>query len=155
MNLFFWLLLNLGVPIVGPFFILALFAVTRGRSVAQHLMMESVRNGQLFWSAISFSASAIYESMISLEQRKGAPPLLELSVAMLSLIALSSSIIVSLATLDAYNERMAAGSAMFPEIGISGVGRVAPASTTTVKVSIFSTAFAAFLFASLHISLNW
>jgi hypothetical protein len=155
MNLFFWLLLNLGVPILGPFFILALFAVTRGRVVARHLMVESIRNGQLFWSAISLSASAVYESMISLAHRKGAVSLLELGVVMFSLIALSSSIIVTLATLDAYNERMAVDSTNLHKRIIPGASEMPMESAMTVKISIILTAAAAFLFTLLHGFLSW
>ncbi|MFL9953466.1 hypothetical protein PQR25_27545 [Paraburkholderia nemoris] len=52
MNLFFWMLLNLGVPIVGPIFTLALVAPTHGWRVAKALIAASVKDGQLFWCAI-------------------------------------------------------------------------------------------------------
>ncbi|CAB3776760.1 hypothetical protein LMG27177_00206 [Paraburkholderia fynbosensis] len=52
MNVFFWMLLDPGVPIVGPVFTLALVAPAHGWHVAKALIGASVKNGQLFWCAI-------------------------------------------------------------------------------------------------------
>jgi hypothetical protein len=60
--------------------LLALFSLTHGCGVARQLIVESVRGGQLLWSAISLSAAAIYEAITLLEVR-GATPMLELSIA--------------------------------------------------------------------------
>jgi hypothetical protein len=111
MDLFFWLLLNLGVPIVGPIFILALFSVTHGKALARQLIFASIAEGQLFWSAIALSAAAIYEVTAALEQQKGRTPFLELAIAAFGLIAFTCSILVMLATLKAYSDRSAAESA--------------------------------------------
>jgi hypothetical protein len=74
MDLFFWFLLTIGAPIVGPIFTLALAAATHGHVVARRLMIESVKDGQLLWSAMTLSASAIYEAVSALEA-SGAPVL--------------------------------------------------------------------------------
>ncbi|MFL9890323.1 hypothetical protein [Paraburkholderia sp. RL17-381-BIF-C] len=52
MNLFFWMLLNLGVPIIGPIFTLTLVAPAHGWRVAKALIAGSVKDGQLFWCAM-------------------------------------------------------------------------------------------------------
>jgi hypothetical protein len=57
MNLFFWMLLNLGVPIAGPIFTLALVAPAHGWRVAKALIAASVKDGQLFWCAIGLVMS--------------------------------------------------------------------------------------------------
>jgi hypothetical protein len=69
MNLFFWFLLTIGAPIVGPVFTLALAAATHGYAVARQLIIESVKDGQLLWSTMALSASAIYEAVTALEAR--------------------------------------------------------------------------------------
>jgi hypothetical protein len=67
MNYFFWLLLNIGVPLFGPVAMLATVAVSYGRTVAKRLIFDSVKDGQLFWSAIAISAAAVYELITALE----------------------------------------------------------------------------------------
>jgi len=104
MNLFFWLLLNLCVPIAGPFFMLALLAVTHGRSVARQLTVASIKDGQLFWSAIGLSASAIYERLTTLEHRHGLVSLQELAIVVFALVAFSCSILVMVATVKAQGD---------------------------------------------------
>ncbi|WNC88242.1 hypothetical protein RI103_10885 [Paraburkholderia sp. FT54] len=71
MNLFFWMLLNLGVPIIGPIFTLALVVPAHGWHVAKTLIAGSVKDGQLFWCAIGLFASAIYEAVTALERGRG------------------------------------------------------------------------------------
>lgn len=68
MNYFFWLLLNIGVPLFGPIGMLATVAVSYGRPIAKQLIFESVKDGQLFWSAISLSAAAVYELIAALDK---------------------------------------------------------------------------------------
>jgi hypothetical protein len=68
MNYFFWLLLNIGVPLFGPVAMLATVAVSYGRTVAKRLIVESVKDGQLFWSAIAISAAAVYELITALDR---------------------------------------------------------------------------------------
>lgn len=103
MNFFFWLLLNLVVPIVVPVFTLALTVVTHGYGVARQLVIGSVRDGQLLWSATALSASAIYDAVIALEAR-GATPVLELAVAGFCVFAFVSSVIVMMATTKTCND---------------------------------------------------
>jgi hypothetical protein len=81
MNLFFWLLLNLGVPIIGPMFTLALVAPAYGWRVAKGLITGSVKDGQLFWWAIGLCASAVYEVLTALERGSDEVPLLAACVA--------------------------------------------------------------------------
>ncbi|WP_176377852.1 hypothetical protein [Paraburkholderia youngii] len=57
MNLFFWVLLNLAVPIAGPIFTLALVAPAYGWRVARTMIAASVKDGQLFWCAIGLCAA--------------------------------------------------------------------------------------------------
>ena len=76
MNLFLWMLLNLGVPIVGPIFTLALVAPTHGWRVAKTLIAASVKDGQLFWCAIGLCAAAVYEAVTALERGSGVVPIL-------------------------------------------------------------------------------
>jgi hypothetical protein len=151
MNLFFWLLLNLGVPIAGPIFMLTLFSVTHGKALARRLIVESVAKGQLLWSAIALSAAAIYELATALENQRGLTSFLELAIAAFTLIAFTCSILVTLATLKDYSERLARDEAEPP----AGIPRIAMNSihsspAATLKVSIWLTATAAFLFAALH-----
>jgi hypothetical protein len=133
MTYFLWLLLNLGVPILGPFCILAPVAVSHGRAVAKQMMFESVKDGQLLWSAIAVAAAAIYELCTSLAKENGVSNLaavtshaatapqgasapveaasglstttLELTIIFFSLIAFYSALLVMLATLKSYNDR--------------------------------------------------
>jgi hypothetical protein len=100
MDFFFWLLLNLAAPIVGPVFTLALVAVTHGYAVARQLIVESVKDGQLLWSAIALSASATYEAVAALEAR-GAVPVLEFCIAVFGATAFACSVIVMTATIKA------------------------------------------------------
>jgi hypothetical protein len=68
MNYFFWLLLNIGVPLFGPIAMLATVAVSYGKTTAKRLIFESVKDGQLFWSAIAISAAAVYEVIVALDR---------------------------------------------------------------------------------------
>lgn len=61
MTYFLWWLLNVGVPILGPILILAPVAISHGKPIAKQMIFESVKDGQLFWSAIALSAAAIFE----------------------------------------------------------------------------------------------
>lgn len=105
MDLCFWLLLNLCVPITGPICMLALFSLTHGYGVARQLIIESVRGGQLLWSAISLSAAAIYEAITMLEAR-GSTPALEVSIAIYCLIVWACSTLVMMATTADQEERL-------------------------------------------------
>ncbi|MGF7135009.1 hypothetical protein P3T40_006515 [Paraburkholderia sp. EB58] len=55
MDLFFWLLLNLCVPLAGPVSLLALFSLTHGYGVARELIVESVRGGRLVAMVSNFA----------------------------------------------------------------------------------------------------
>lgn len=65
MTNFWWLVLNIGVPVLGPIFMLALVAPSYGGRVAGRMIFDSVKDGQLFWAAIALSASALYELFIA------------------------------------------------------------------------------------------
>jgi hypothetical protein len=145
MDLFFWLLLNLAAPIFGPVFTLALAAVTHGYAVARQLIVESVKDGQLLWSAMALSASATYEAISALEAR-GAVPVLEFCIAVFGLTAFACSIIVMAATTQAFTERV---------IGRSRSKRLQPKSIFAfpgiAPISICLTAFVAGVYATMHV----
>jgi hypothetical protein len=151
MNLFFWLLLNVIVPVVGPIFTLALVAPTHGWRVARLLIAAAVKNGQLFWCAIGLSAAAIYEAVTALQKGIGAASLLELGIVGWCLLAFACSIFVMSGTIKA-NHGEAAGFA-FAQPCISGGSGGAPWSAAAIRLSIWATAVAAGMFAFLHICL--
>ncbi|WP_179401079.1 hypothetical protein [Burkholderia guangdongensis] len=70
MNAFYWLLLNIGVPVLGPIFMLALVSPSYGWPVAKRMIFDAVKDGQLFWAAIALSASALYELFTWLDKVK-------------------------------------------------------------------------------------
>ncbi|MGF6771362.1 hypothetical protein P3T18_003841 [Paraburkholderia sp. GAS199] len=114
MNLFFWALLNLFVPIFGPIFTLALMAPTHGRAIAWRLIRASVRDGQLFWCAIGLCAAALYEAMTAFERGRVGVLVLEASVFALVMLAFISSMLVtslSLKLCEAYPSRVTQGQA--------------------------------------------
>ncbi|CAB3782506.1 hypothetical protein LMG28614_01479 [Paraburkholderia ultramafica] len=86
MNLFFWMLLNFGVPIVGPIFTLALVAPAHGWRVAKALIAASVKDGQLFWCAIGLCASAVYEVAAAFERGSREMPTLVFRMVGLCLV---------------------------------------------------------------------
>jgi hypothetical protein len=155
MNAFFWWLLNIGVPIAGPILMLGLFSVTHGKAVARQLIVESIKGGQLLWSAIAISAAALYEGATALEREPGPAPLLELAVTTFLLIAFACSMLVMLITIKHHDDRLRAPSAY---LNLSGKGAraagLAPRSpfpeTAAVTASIWLTGAAALLFGALH-----
>ena len=149
MNLFFWTLLNLVVPVVGPVFTLALVAPTHGRRVAQTLIAASVRNGQLFWCAIGLSAAAIYEGLSALQQGKGAAPVLQLGIVGLCVLAFACSICVMSGTI-----KTGCGEGMATAPGSRHIVINASLSRAAMGLSVCATAVTVSLFAFLHIYLN-
>jgi hypothetical protein len=148
MDLFFWLLLNLCVPLAGPVSLLALFSLTHGYGVARELIVESVRCGRLLWSAISLSAAANYEAITWLEVR-GPTPMLELSIAAHCVIGCAcATLIMVMTTVDREERRFAQ----------SRASRVRAPSTLLrsrlVLVSIVLVCGVAVTFASTHIYSN-
>jgi hypothetical protein len=85
------MLLNLGVPIIGAIFTLALVAPTHGSRVARTLIAASVKDGQLFWCAIGLCAAAVYEAVTALERGSGEVPMPEFAIAVFSVPAFSCS----------------------------------------------------------------
>jgi hypothetical protein len=145
MDLFFWLLLNLYVPITGPVSMLALVSFTHGYGVARQLIVESVRGGQLLWSSISLCAAGIYEAIIAMEM-KGAKPVLELAITVYCFVACVSSILVMQMTVADHGERFSA------QARRKGVSLVNSSSTPRhVVVSIGIVSFIVVVFASMHI----
>jgi hypothetical protein len=149
MDLFFWLLLNLCVPLAGPVSLLALFSLTHGCGVARQLIVESVRGGQLLWSAISLSAAAIYEAITLLEVR-GATPMLELSIAVHCFIGCACATLIMIMTTADHEERhfarlrpksvRATNSLLRPRLMLASIGLVCGVAVA---------------FASTHIYFNW
>ncbi|CAE6797494.1 hypothetical protein [Paraburkholderia aspalathi] len=148
MNLFFWMLLNLGVPIVGPIFTLALVAPTHGWRVAKALIAASVKDGQLFWCAIGLCATAVYEAVTALERGSGVVPILAFAIAGFCIVAFSCSTIVMSALVNAHHDR--AGTQAHNRRTPDVAGLLSPVA---IGASIFATAVAAVLFAILHVRL--
>jgi hypothetical protein len=149
MNLFFWLLRNLAVPIVGPVFMLALVAPAYGWRVARAMIGSSVKDGQLFWCAIGLCAAAIYEAVVAVEQGGGKGAVLALGIVGFCVLAFICSVVVTMALLKARQD----GSAIV--VGDGQARFVAGTfSRGAIATSIVSTCLAASLFAALHIYLN-
>ncbi len=148
MNLFFWTLLNLGVPIIGPIFTLVLIAPTHGWRVAMALVAGSVKDGQLFWCAIGLCATAIYEAVTALERRGAEVPMLALCIVGFCLGAFSCSIVAMLVCLNGYQDKAAKTMRLRRALVhvISPRRAIALSGASVVIVSIS--------FAILHIHLN-
>lgn len=148
MNLFFWTLLNLGVPIVGPIFTLALVAPTHGWRVAKRLIAASVQDGQLFWCAIGLCAAAVYEAVNALERGSGVAAILALAIVGFCVLAFVCSTIVMSSLVNAHHERMATCIHDRQKRFVAGA-----LSRVAIGISILTTSLAAILFASLHVRL--
>ncbi|WOD19947.1 hypothetical protein [Paraburkholderia kirstenboschensis] len=149
MNLSLWMLLNLGVPIVGPIFTLALVAPAHGWAVAKELIADSVKDGQLFWCAIGLCAAGVYELVTALEQGGRAVAVLELGMVTFCLLAFVCSIIVMSCLLNSHYGRVARRvSRPYTQRTGGTFSRVA------IGCSIVSTCVAAILLAILHIYVN-
>lgn len=143
MTLFLWILLSIGVPLLGPLAALALTSATHGASTARALMLESIQHGQLYWSCTALSAAAIYEAVDALYAGKESKNLLVFAIVIYMLVAIASSIIVMLATTKAHQERYSRPA--------KAAGRsLSPLSTPLVKVSLGLTGFVAISFTSFH-----
>jgi hypothetical protein len=149
MNLCFWMLLNLGVPIIGPIFTLALVAPAHGWRVARVLINGSVKDGQLFWCAIGLAASAAYEVVIALDQGSDDVPFLALCLVALCVLAFIGSSLVMLGLVKADRGRLAADVHYRNEPYVSG-----SFSRAEIGMSMVLTCCCAILFAFLHIRLN-
>jgi len=149
MNLFFWMLLNLGVPIFGPMLTLALIAPTHGWHVAKRLIAASVKDGQLFWCAIGLCAAGVYEAMSALEQGRGRVPVLELGIGVYSFFAFICSTIVTLMSLASYEHQTGGRADAIRSARLESMQR------RQAIWSIYLTAAATILFVVLHIYLIW
>ncbi|MFL9994903.1 hypothetical protein PQR34_09860 [Paraburkholderia sediminicola] len=148
MNLFLWMLLNLGVPIVGPIFTLALVAPTHGWRVAKTLIAASVKDGQLFWCAIGLCAAAVYEAVTALELGRGTVPVLEGAIAGFCMLAFACSNIVMSSLVNARQDQAAACIRDRQKRFATGA-----LSRVAIATSILATSLAATLFAILHVHL--
>lgn len=148
MNLFFWLLLNLGVPIVGPIFTLALVAPTHGWRVARVLIAASVKGGQLFWCAIGLCAAAVYEAVTALERGRGGVPALEGAIAGFCILAfVCSNIVMSSLVNTRHDQTATCIRERRKRFAAGALSRVA------IATSVLTTSLAATLFAILHVHL--
>jgi hypothetical protein len=147
-DLFFWVWLNVGVPLVGPAVTLALVAPIHGAAVMKQLIAESVNGGQLFWIANGLSASTIYEAFAAL--RRGAQPTVayQLAIAICAMICFACSFIVTMSMAKAHTDRVAQS---------RNSGRRARARAPQIAMpsllflaSIVVAAFSAFLSITLH-----
>ncbi|OAJ54086.1 hypothetical protein A6V36_27920 [Paraburkholderia ginsengiterrae] len=149
MNLCFWMVLNLGVPIIGPIFTLVLVAPAHGWRVAKTLIAGSVKDGQLFWCANGLCASAGYEVVTTLERGSGEVSLLVLCLAGLCVLGFICSSCVMLGLVNAHYGRLEAR--VRYRQGPSAAGSF---SRAEIGMSIVLTGIAAVLFAFLHMHLN-
>ena len=148
MTLFFWMLLNLGVLIVGPIFTLALVAPTHGWRAARALIAVSVKDGQLFWCAIGLCAAAGYEAVSALERGSGRVPTLEFAIAGFCVLAFSCSIVVMSALVNTRHDQAATCTHDRQKwLAMGALSRVA------IATSILATSLAATLSAILHVHL--
>jgi hypothetical protein len=143
------MLLNLGVPIVGPIFTLALVAPAHGWHVAKTLIAASVKDGQLFWCAIGLCASAVYEVVTALERGSHEVSLLAFSIVGFCMVAFSCSIVVLLCSLSVWDERLSATVSN----GTAQGARVTW-SRNAIGLSSLLTFAVAITFAILHVHLN-
>ena len=149
MNLYFWMLLNLGVPIIGPIFTLVLVAPAHGWRVAKTLIAGSVKDGQLFWCANGLCASAGYEVVTTLERGSGEVSLLVLCLAGLCVLGFICSSCVMLGLVNAHYGRLE------HRVRCSREPSVARGfSHVEIGLSIVLTCIVAILFAFLHMKSN-
>jgi hypothetical protein len=148
MNQFFWMLLNLGVPIAGPIFTLALVAPTHGWRVAKTLIAASVKDGQLFWCAIGLCAAAVYEAVTALERGSGGVPVLEFAIAGFCMLAFACSNIVMSSLVNARQDQAATCIRDRQKRFATGA-----LSRVAIATSILATSLVATLFAILHVHL--
>ncbi|WP_454825328.1 hypothetical protein [Paraburkholderia xenovorans] len=149
MNLFFWMLLNLGVPIIGPIFTLTLVAPAHGWRVAKALIAGSVKDGQLFWCAIGLLAAAVYEVLTALERGLGEASVLAYWVVGLCVMAFACSSLVMSGLVNPHSGRARAGAPR--RTGSLADGSFSPAE---IVLSIFFTMIAAAFLAFLHVQLT-
>ncbi|MFM0222404.1 hypothetical protein [Paraburkholderia dipogonis] len=148
MNLFFWMLLNLGVPIIGPIFTLALVAPAYGWRVAKALIAGSVKDGQLCWCAIGLFASAVYEVVTALERGRGEASVLAYWVVGLCVMAFACSSLVMSGLVNPHSMRARAWAPQRNSLFADG-----SFSPTEIVLSIFFTVIAAVFLAFLHVQL--
>jgi hypothetical protein len=151
MNLVFWLLLNVAVPVGGPLFTLALIAPTHGSAVAKKLVFESVKDGQMFWSAIALSAAAIYESAAAIQDSRAMPEILMTLIVIFGAIAFSCSIVAMMATTKAHallHPSLCQAAAQTP------VAEGSPAASVLVPLSLLANVAVAVMFGGLHAYLS-
>jgi len=149
MNLFFWVLLNLGVPVAGPILTMVFVAPAYGWRVTRELIVASVKDGQLFWSAIALCAAGTYEAITALENGSGEASTLAFGIAGFCGLAFACSIVVTACLLSVRHNGP-------PAIAADGQTEFAVGtfSSVAIGISIFMSCFVAFVFASLHIHLN-
>lgn len=146
MNLSFWLLLNVGVPIAGPICTLALVAPAYGSRVAAALICGSVKDGQMFWCAIALCAASAYEAASALQ--RGSPDvafLIGLTTAA-CFVGFACSALVMLGSVNAHNRRVASARC-------TGFARAEPQgfSRAEIGLSMSLTIIAATLSVILHV----
>ncbi|HZZ10936.1 MAG TPA: hypothetical protein VFE79_09585 [Paraburkholderia sp.] len=148
MNPFFWMVLNVGVSIIGPIFTLALIVPTHGWRVARVLIGGSVKDGQLFWCAIGLCAAAIYEAVTALERGRGETFMLALCIAGFCVVAFATSTVAMLVSVNTLYDR---------ETGALRRRRAALASRRSTRavvlLSAAITCLVASCFTALHVHL--
>jgi hypothetical protein len=150
MNYFFWFLLNIGIPVFGPIFFLALAAVSYGTTAAREMIFESVKDGQMYWTAIAVSTTGIYECWTPAFQNS---PNLQVVLLTLAFVVVVSSVLVMLAEVKAYNLRQNTVLEATRQPWISSAlseEDTGVSATPTLALSFILTATAACVFAYAH-----
>lgn len=141
MDLFLWLLLNLGVPVAGPVCTLVLVAPAYGRRAASALIGASVRDGQMFWCATCLCAASAYDAVSALQRDNAKATVLVAFTAGLCVLGFASSSLAMLGSLNVHNRRTHArtrAGLSAVEVGLSFVLTLVAAVLSVVLHVMFS-----------------
>ncbi|MGK5035963.1 hypothetical protein [Janthinobacterium sp. LB3P118] len=146
-----WLLLNVGVPLLGPIALLPLLgAGKKYRGRVRKLIRRSLQEGQLFWTVIAMCAAASYEAAVHLGELKVTPKDISFgstiawtAIVWHSAIIIISSVLVLLGTMDAADEEAHAASIQAAE-GVDQAPRI-------MVVSIWMSIATAVSFTATHL----
>jgi hypothetical protein len=106
-----WILLNVGVPLLGPIALLPLLGASKKhRGNVGRLIRRSLQEGQLFWTVIAMCAAACYElaghfsSEGTRAEAQTRAAIIWFGISWHVLIIVGASVLVLLGTIDAVNE---------------------------------------------------
>jgi hypothetical protein len=145
-----WILLNVGVPLLGPIALLPLLGASKKhRGHVGRLIRRSLQEGQLFWTVIAMCAAACYElaGNFSAEgtrteiQTRAAVTWFAMSWHVLAIVG--ASVLVLLGTMDAVDEEIRLSS----QDTHAAEGKAPP----IMLISIWMAAITAASFSAVHI----